>query len=131
MILGLGIDVCSIARVERLLERWGDRIWRRILSEGEQAALANRVDRAAALAGRFAVKEAAAKAMQGGIGVGWHDMEVRGGAKRPPELVLNGPARALADKVGVRAAHVSISHDAGVAAAVVVLEGEPTGQPWR
>jgi holo-[acyl-carrier protein] synthase len=131
VILGLGIDVCSIVRIERMLERWGDRLWQRILGENERAALANRVDRATALAGRFAAKEAAAKAMAGGVGVGWHDLEVRGGAKRPPELCLRGAARSLCDRVGVKAVHLSITHDAGVAAAVVVLEGEPTGESWR
>ncbi len=131
MILGLGIDLCSIARVEAMLARWGDRFWERILSPDERAALANRSDRATALAGRFAVKEAAAKAMAGGIGVGWHDLEVRGTPKRAPELVLKGAARELANRVGVQRTHVSITHDAGVAAAVVVLEGEPTGESWR
>ena len=131
MILGLGIDVCSIARVEAMLTRWGDRFWQRILNEGERAALANRSDRATALAGRFAAKEAAAKAMAGGVGVGWHDFEVRGAPKRQPELVLLGAAKQLGDRVGVRSTHLSITHDGGVAAAVVVLEGEPTGAAWR
>lgn len=131
VILGVGIDVCSIARVDALLDRWGDRIWERVLGEAERAALANRADRATALAGRFAAKEAAAKAMHGAVGVGWHDLEVRGAAKRPPELVLHGAARELAHRVGVQRAHLSISHDGGVASAIVILEGEPTGVPWR
>ena len=131
MILGMGIDVCSIERIEGMLTRWGDRFWYRILREDERASLAHRVDRATALAGRFAVKEAVAKAMEGGIGVGWHDLEVRGAPKRPPLLVLHGPARELADRVGVARVHVSITHDAGVAVAFVILEGEPTGAPWR
>ncbi len=131
MILGMGIDVCSIARIEGILERWGERFWERILREDERVALAHRADRATALAGRFAVKEAVAKAMEGGIGVGWHDLEVRGVPKRPPTLVLHGPAKALAERVGVNHVHVSITHDAGVAAAVVILEGEPTGERWR
>jgi len=131
VILGMGIDVCSIARVEAILARWGERFWERILRDDERAALAQRTDRATVLAGRFAVKEALAKAMEGGVGVGWHDLEVRGVPKRPPKLVLHGPARALAERVGVKRVHVSITHDAGVAAAVVILEGEPTGEPWR
>ncbi|MSP25356.1 MAG: holo-[acyl-carrier-protein] synthase [Myxococcales bacterium] len=131
MILGLGIDVCSIARVDALLTRWGDRFERRILGEAERAAIAQRVDRATVLAGRFAAKEAAAKAMAGGVGVGWHDLEVRSKPRRAPELVLHGAASALASRVGVRTTHLSITHDSGVAAAVVVLEGEATGEPWR
>lgn len=131
MLLGLGIDVCSVERMAGVLERWGERFAERILTEAERAAIAARADRAVAIAGRFAAKEAAAKAMQGGVGVGWHDLEVRGGGKRSPELVLHGPARALACRVGVLRVHLSITHDAGVAAAVVILEGEPTGEAWR
>ncbi len=131
MILGMGIDVCSIARIEALLLRWGERFERRILGEAEREAIKQRVDRATVLAGRFAVKEAAAKAMQGGVGVGWHDLEVLGQPKRAPELVLRGAAEVLARRVGVTKTHVSISHDAGVAMAVVLLEGEPTGEAWR
>jgi holo-[acyl-carrier protein] synthase len=122
MIVGLGMDICSVARVAAVLDRWGERFSERILSETERAALADRADRATALAGRFAAKEAAAKAMAGGPGVGWHHLEVRGGGKRAPELVLHGPAAALAQRLGVTAVHLSITHDAGVAAAVVVLE---------
>ncbi len=123
MILGLGLDVCSTARVERILQRFGDRFWNRILSEAERRALEHRVDRATVLAGRFAAKEAAAKAMAGAPGVGWHDVEVRGEPRKPPELRLCGPAQQLAKRMGVDKVHLSISHDAGVAAAVVVMEG--------
>jgi holo-[acyl-carrier protein] synthase len=130
VILGLGIDVCSVARIEGVLERWGEAFWNRILNEHERELLASRSDRATALAGRFAAKEAAAKAMDGGRGVGWHHLEVRGQPKRPPKLVLRGPAKALADKAGVESVYLSITHDAGVAAAVVVMEGSKRGEPW-
>jgi holo-[acyl-carrier protein] synthase len=130
MILGLGIDLCSIERMAGILERWGDRFWNRILSEPERAELAGRTDRATVLAGRYAAKEAAAKALSGGRGVGWHHVQVLSPPRRPPEMRLVGPARASADRVGVTQVHVSITHDAGVAAAVVVMEGEPTGKPW-
>lgn len=130
MIISLGIDVCSVARMEGILTRWGDRFWERLLSEPERAQLARRRDRATALAGRYAAKEAAAKAMAGGRGVGWHHVQVLGHPRRPPEMVLLGPARAQAERVGVQRCHVSITHDAGVAAAVVVMEGEPTGEAW-
>jgi len=130
MILGLGIDVCSVERVRRLLDRWGDRIYNRILSEPEREHLSRRADRALALAGRFAAKEAAAKAMAGARGVGWHHVQVLSGAQRPPKMLLFGPAQTLAERIGVERVHVSITHDAGVAAAVVVMEGEPTGETW-
>ena len=123
MILGLGLDVCSVQRMEEALGRYGDRFWKRILTEREQALLAERVDRATALAGRFASKEAIVKAMAGAPGVGWHDLEVLGGAKEPPVMHVHGPAKALAERMGVEKIFLTITHDAGVAAAVVILEG--------
>lgn len=123
MILGLGLDVCSVQRMEEILARHGDRFWRRILTEREQALLAERVDRATALAGRFAAKEAIVKAMAGAPGVGWHDLEVLAPPRQPPVMHVHGPAQRLAAEMGVEKIFLSITHDAGVAAAVVILEG--------
>jgi holo-[acyl-carrier protein] synthase len=123
MIVGLGIDVASIDRIARSLERFGERLWQRILTERERDDLApRRGDRAAALAGRFAAKEALSKALGGPRDVWWQNVEVRRGPLGAPELWLLGPARAHADRLGVTRQLVSITHDAGVAAAVVVLE---------
>jgi len=127
VILAIGIDVCSISRMQDALDRHGDRIWERVLSAPERESLSRRRDRATALAGRFAAKEAIVKAMAGAPGVGWHHLEVRGAPKRPPTIALHGPAQAQADEMGVERIHLSITHDAGVAAAVVVLEGSPQG----
>lgn len=129
MILGLGLDVCSVARMEEILARHGDRFWKRILTPREQALLEGRVDRGTALAGRFASKEAIVKAMAGAPGVGWHDLEVLGEPRRPPVMHVHGPARELADRMGVKTIFLSITHDAGVAAAVVVLEGDAPRAP--
>ena len=123
MLVGVGIDVCSIDRMRRALERHGDRFFARICSERERADLSGR-DAATALAGRFATKEAFAKALDGAPGVGWHEVEVRRGASGRPRLELQGKALALATESGATRWHVSITHDAGIAAAVVVLEGE-------
>lgn len=123
MILGLGLDVCSVQRMEEVLARHGERFWKRILTEREQALLGDRVDRSTALAGRFAAKEAIVKAMSGAPGVGWHDLEVLGGSREPPVMHVHGPAAELAAKMGVSRIFLSITHDAGVAAAVVILEG--------
>jgi holo-[acyl-carrier protein] synthase len=122
MIVSIGIDVCSVSRMRGVLERWGDRFWNRLLSEPERAAVGGRADRALFLASRFAAKEAAAKALAGGPGVGWHEVQVHGRPRRPPELRLIGEARALADRMGVTHTHLSITHDADVAAAVVIFE---------
>ncbi len=123
MILGLGIDVASIERMSRVLQRHGDRLWNRVLTPREQETLAKRRDRAVALAGRWAAKEAAVKAFLGRAGALWHDFEVRRGVLGEPEMHFLGRAAMVADRLGVVRALVSITHDAGVAAAVVVLEG--------
>ena len=122
MVVGLGIDVASLARIRVALERHGDRFWQRILTAGEQADLATRPDRALALAGRFAAKEAAAKALGGQPDVWWHDVEIRPDARGAPQMAFLGTATAHAFRLGVRRILVSITHDAGVAAAVVVLD---------
>jgi holo-[acyl-carrier protein] synthase len=122
VIVGLGIDVASVDRIARSLARFGDRIWERVLTPAEQSELACRPDRAVALAGRFAAKEALSKALGAPRDVWWQSVEVRAGALGAPSLVLSGPAREHADRLGVERTWVSITHDAGVAAAVVVLE---------
>jgi len=123
VILGLGIDVASIERMKLVLDRHGDRLWTRVLTPGEQAMLGSRRDRAVALAGRWAAKEASVKAFGGRAGALWHDFEVTRGALGEPIMHFHGRAALLAARLGVIRALVSITHDAGVAAAVVVLEG--------
>lgn len=125
MIVGLGVDVCSIERMKKALERHGDRFAKRICTDDELGEL--RGDRATALAGRFAVKEAFAKALDGARGVGWHEVEVRREASGKPVLRLRGNALAMATSFGADTWHVTISHDANVAVAVVVLEKDGRG----
>jgi holo-[acyl-carrier protein] synthase len=122
MIVGIGLDVCSIDRMRHALERHGDRFFARICSEAERADLMGR-DLATALAGRFAAKEAFAKALDGAPGVAWHDVEVRKTSTGRPRLELRRSALALAERVGASRWHVSITHDAGIASAMVLLEG--------
>ncbi len=124
MIVGLGIDVASVERIRHALERFGDRLWERVLTENERADLASRADRALVLAGRFAAKEAAAKALGGQPDVWWQHVEILPDARGAPQLEFLGAGRAHAERLGVRRILVSITHDAGVAAAVVVLDGE-------
>ncbi len=121
MIVGIGLDVCSIDRMRRALERHGDRFFSRICTEAEREDLA-RSNAATSLAGRFAAKEAFAKALDGAPGVGWHEVEIRRGPSGRPQMSLVGRARTMASEAGAVRWHVSISHDAGVAAAVVILE---------
>ena len=124
MIVGMGIDVCSIDRMRKALERHGDRFFSRICTEAERSDLTGR-DVATALAGRFAVKEAFAKALDGARGVGWHEVQVRRSPTGRPVLELSGNAVTKMAEFGAERWHVSITHDAGVAVAVVVLEGTP------
>jgi holo-[acyl-carrier protein] synthase len=122
MIVGIGLDVCSIDRMRRALERHGERFFARICSDEERADLEGR-DVATSLAGRFATKEAFAKALDGAPGVGWHEVRVRKASSGRPSLELRGKALEVAEKAGASKWHVSITHDAGIAAAVVILEG--------
>src|SRR5260221_2831990 len=109
--------------MSRVLERHGDRLWSRVLTERERAALARRRDRAAALAGRWAAKEAAVKAFHGRAGALWHDFEVRKGLLGEPVMHFEGRAALVAERLCVMRAHVTINHYAGIAAAVAVLVG--------
>jgi holo-[acyl-carrier protein] synthase len=120
----LGIDVASVERVARALARHGSRFSERVLTHAERAELAACAgDRATAIAGRFAAKEAAFKALGGPGNVWWQQLEVRGSPQGAPALRLLGAAAGHAQRLGVTQCLVSITHDAGVAAAVVILEG--------
>jgi len=122
MIVGLGLDVASIERMAAAIARHGDRFENRILSEQEKALLAGRVDRAQALAGRFAAKEAAFKALGVSGGIGWKEILVLREPWGPPRIEWIGAAAERVRELGVDRTFISITHDAGVAAAVVILE---------
>src|SRR5437867_8820024 len=105
MIVGLGVDVCDVARIRRALEgRAGGRFQARVFTAAEQAYCeARRRGRFASYAARFAAKEAAMKALGTGWaeGVGWRDFEVVRARGGPPRLVLHGRAAALARPRGM------------------------------
>ncbi|MHB8764488.1 MAG: holo-ACP synthase [Deferrisomatales bacterium] len=125
MILGLGLDLVEVARIRRIREARGERFLRRVFTEAEAAGCLSRRDPDPGLAARFAAKEAGMKALGTGWGegVGWRDLEVVSAPGCPPRLRLHGAAGAAAERLGVASAHLSLTHDAGVAGAVVVLEG--------
>lgn len=123
MIVGIGLDVCEIARIRRNLERYGSRFMNRVLTPAERAYCEKRRDAAIPFAGRFAAKEAAIKALGGPpAGLRWRDMEVLPTEKERPQLSLKGTSARAANSLGATRIHLSITHDAGVAAAVVILE---------
>ena len=120
MIVGVGVDVVSVARLARTL----DDIAAQVFTPAELAACADRADRLDALAARFAAKEACLKALNTGVAEGMlRQVEVLSSPSAPPTLQLTGALDARARNAGVRRAHVSLSHQEGVAAAVVILEG--------
>lgn len=125
MIVGIGLDQVEIARVARMIERHGARALDRLFTEGEQAYAAVRGEPARHLAARFAAKEAGYKALQGDAGaraIGWRDIEVVSAPDGRPSLQLHGLAAAVAARLGVTRAWVSLTHDVHTAAAVVVVE---------
>jgi holo-[acyl-carrier protein] synthase len=134
MIIGLGSDLIDIRRVEKTLERHGDRFAARVFTETERTKSDRRRERAASYAKRFAAKEACAKALGTGLsrGVFWRDMGVvnlPGG--KPTMQLTNGAAARLAEMTpaGHRAVvHLTITDDYPLAQAFVVIEALPTGQ---
>ena len=124
-IIGIGLDATDLARVSQLLTRYGDRFLRRVFTEGEIAYCTRRRDPVPHLAGRFAAKEAAMKALGTGHGRGvlWKDVEVvRVGG--PPQLRLHGGAAARATSLQVRRTLVTITHAETIALAQVTLLGD-------
>lgn len=115
MIVGVGIDVVDVARLDRALTRTPG-LAGRLFTDGER-------DRAVvSLAARFAAKEAVAKALGAPGGLRWRDAEVVSLPSGRPRLVLHGGVAEEAEAQGITTWHLSLSHDAGVATAVVVAE---------
>ena len=123
-IVGLGLDLAQIARVEGVIARRGERFLERIFTPGERAYCDAKKESASSYAGRFAVKEAVMKVLGTGWarGVRWIDIEVVRRRGSAPELVLHGAARAIAEEKKIARIHITITHDAGLAAAVAVAE---------
>ncbi len=115
MIVGVGIDVVDIARFARSLERTPG-LAVRLFTEAE------RVLHPRSLAARFAAKEALAKALGAPAGMAWKDAEVRKDVSGRPLLHVEGTVAAVADRLGVTSWHISLSHDGGLAVAVVIAE---------
>ena len=115
MILGVGIDVVDIARFGETLERTPAMRERLFTPAERERPLAS-------LAARFAAKEALAKALGAPTGMHWLDAEVVNAPSGDPRFEIRGSVLARAEVLGVKSVHVSLSHDAGIASAVVVLE---------
>lgn len=125
MIYGVGVDMVRIERIARAWERWGTRFEDRIFTCGETETCRSRKNPAACLALRFAAKEAFSKAV--GIGLRgadllWRDIEVSHDERGKPFLVLHGTALNVARRIGMKAGHVSLSDEGGLAQAFVIVE---------
>lgn len=116
MIVGLGIDVVDVARFARVLDRTPG-VADRVFTVAERSG--RRVE---SLAARFAAKEALAKALGAPRHLRWHDAEVLTAEDGRPTLRVTGGVAEAAARLGVRRWHVSLTHDAGIATAIVIAE---------
>ncbi|MCU1431129.1 MAG: holo-ACP synthase [Actinotalea sp.] len=115
MIIGVGIDVVDVARFLATLERAPGLLEKLFTPEERDVPPTS-------LAARFAAKEAMAKALGAPGNMSWHDCTVRRVIGGPPELTIQGTVAARAAELGIDRFHVSLSHDAGIASAVVIAE---------
>ena len=123
-VIGTGVDLVECARIQRSIDRFGDRFLHRVFTDGEIQYSMSMKFPARHLAARFAAKEAVSKAFGTGIGkaMGWRDIDIQKKPSGEPFLVLSGPAQELARKRGVTSAFITLSHTEHHAMASVVLE---------
>ena len=123
-IIGHGVDVVDIERINAMIERHGEHFLHRCFTAGESDYCRENRDFATHFAGRFAAKEAIVKALGTGFRgrIAWTDMEILPDSKGKPVLRLTGHTAALAQQAGITAWHISISHTAHVAFASAIAE---------
>ncbi|NKF21804.1 holo-ACP synthase [Solimonas marina] len=123
---GIGIDILRVERMEKLLEKHGDKLLTRLLCAQEQREVRTRKNRARALAMCWAAKEAFVKALGTGFdGIGWKEVGVVREANGRPVLVFDRVMKARMKRQNIGAAHISLSDDGGMVSAYVVLERAP------
>jgi holo-[acyl-carrier protein] synthase len=127
MIVGIGLDLVRIARIEQMVARWQEKFLTRVYTDTEQQECLQRGSPYASLAGRFAVKEAILKAIGTGWadGIQWRDIQVVSDVRGRPSASVTGRLELLMREAGVTGIHVSLSHDAEYAIAQAVLTGQP------
>jgi holo-[acyl-carrier protein] synthase len=122
MILRTGVDLIEIARIEEVVSRHGKHYLERIFTPSELERSGKRPE---SLAGRFAAKEAVAKALGSGIGdVAWQEIEILGDEQNAPTLILHGAALQRAKELGLTTWSLSLSHSLTQAIALVIALGE-------
>ena len=119
----VGIDLIELDRIERALERHGERFKRRVFTEAERDYCDSKANPAQSYAARFAGKEAVGKALGFGVYFTWQEIEIAGRPK--PKVRLSGRTQAFAEKLGAGTIDLSMTHSRGMAAAVAIVEVEP------
>jgi holo-[acyl-carrier protein] synthase len=124
MIYGIGVDIVSVSRIERVIRRWGDRFVGRVFTPDEIEFCSKRVSPFHAFALRFAAKEAFSKALGLGMrkGIQWRDIEAFNCPEGKPGLKLHGTSLEICHKEGVSDIHLSLSDEGKNGVAMVVLE---------
>jgi holo-[acyl-carrier protein] synthase len=125
MIVGLGVDIAEVDRIEAAIVRHGGAFLKRVFTQAEIAYCERHRNRYERYAARFAVKEAAMKALGTGWtrGVRWVDIEVTRQPGGRPTLTLHGASREHAERLGVHHTNISITHSGNTAFAQVIFEG--------
>ena len=116
MVIGLGVDVCSLERFEASL-RLTPSLKARLFTQAERSLSTQ------SLAARFAAKEALAKAVGNPKMLKFQEIEILNNELGKPQMQVSGESRAALDQLGVQRIHLSLSHDGGIAFATVILEG--------
>lgn len=122
-IVGIGVDVVAICRIEQAYRRFGERFLNRFFTEDERSFSFSRAKPMEHLAVCFATKEAFFKACKGKCHLRWREIELAKDNRGLPKVVLFGKTKGMAKKLGIKNIFVSISHDAGVGISAVILEG--------
>ncbi|MDZ4863583.1 MAG: holo-ACP synthase [Gemmatimonadota bacterium] len=131
-LIGIGIDLVDVARVERMMARHGDRVIARFLTPRERSYVEGKHRPALHIAARIAAKEAAYKALQrlpGARSVSWHQLEVERETEGRPYLTLSGLAQQLAERHGPLIIELSLSHSDATAGAVAVIMRGKRSEP--
>ena len=126
MILGIGVDIVEVARIEQSIARHGERFLHRVFTEEEIAYCSKMKSPGPNYAARFAAKEAVSKAFGTGIGaqLGWLEIEVRRRDNGAPFIALHGSGADFARARGAKEIHLSLSHTAAYAVAQVVIAAD-------
>ncbi|MBK8480485.1 MAG: holo-ACP synthase [Proteobacteria bacterium] len=123
MVIGIGLDLVTVSRFARMIERYGERLLGRLFTAGERAYCAKYAQPAQHYAARFAAKEALLKALGVPHGLSWHELEVVSAASRAPQIHLSGRAAEAARQLGITRLLVTLTHERDLAAAMIVAEG--------